>query len=190
MRTLFAFLLLSFLVHGQTPAPSVQNTWDIAPIIADFSDKSTRLKPLLDQLTPQEWVKKGAVDTYVSELAAAQQELDYFSKSAELFVQQPEKLTLALDAYFRWQTLHSRLETLREGTRAYQDPALSDLLESVFGLNASNQDKLRRYIADLAAQREEEFGVVNQEAQRCRGMLSRQTPAQPAPAKKAAPAKQ
>src|SRR5215469_3450920 len=176
MRTLLAFLLLSFLAFGQTPAPSVQNTWDIAPIIADFSDKSARLKPLLDQLTPQEWVKKGAVDSavdiYVNELATAKQELDYFSKSAQLFVQQPEKLTLALDAYFRWQTLHSRLETLREGARAYQDPALADLLESVFGLNASNQDKLRRYIADLAAQREEEFGVINQEAQRCRATLS------------------
>ena len=188
MRTLLPFLLLSFLAHGQTPAPSVPNSWDIAPIIADFSEKAGRLKPLLDELTPQEWVKKGAPDTYVSQLVTAQQELEYFSKSAMLFGQQPDKLTLALDSYFRWESLHARLDTLREGARQYQDPALADLLEAVFGINASNQAKLRQYMGDLAAQREEEFGVVNQEAQRCRGVLARPTPVQPA--KKSAPGRQ
>ena len=190
MRTLSLFLLLSFLAHGQTPAPSIPNSWDIAPILADFGEKSGRLKPLLDELMPQEWVAKGAPDTYVTELASAKKELDYFAQATKLFEQTPDKLTLALDAYFRWESMHSRLDTLREGARRYQDPALADLLEGVFGVNASNQDKLRRFIADLAVQREEEFGVVSQEAQRCRTSLNRQTPAPPAPAKKTAPTKQ
>ena len=189
MRNLLPFLLLPFLAHGQAPAPSVPNSWDVAPVIADFSTKASRLKPLLDELSPQEWIRNGAPDTYLSQLVTAQQELDYFGKSAKLFEQQPDKLTLALDAYFRWESLHERLGTLREGARRYQDPALGDLLEAVFDLNAGNHNKLRQYVSDLVAQREEEFGIVNQEAQRCRGVLSRQVPALPAPAKKATPNK-
>ncbi len=36
--------------------------------------------------------------------------------------------------------------------------------------------KLRQYIVQLAAAKEEQFKVMNQEAQRCRLMLSRQPP--------------
>ena len=184
MRTLVLLLSVSFFLHAQTPAPSVPPAWDIAPVIADFAEKGNRLAPLLQELAPQEWVKNGAPDTYLSQLVTAQQELTYFLQSAKLFEQQPDKLTLALDTYFRWQSLHTRLETLREGARRYQDPTLGDLLESVFTGNAPNQDKLRQYMSDLASQKEEEFAVVNKEAQRCRETITRQPPARNAgPAK-------
>jgi hypothetical protein len=181
-------MLVSSLAHGQRPGPSVAPAWDIAPVIVDFSDKAGRLKPLLDELSPQQWVSNGAPDTYLSQFVTAQQELKYLTEATQLFEQQPDKLTLALDAYFRWEALHARLETLREGARRYQDPTLGDLLESVFTGNAANSDKLRQYIGDLASQKEEEFTVVNQEAQRCRGVLSRQPPPA-APARKPTPAR-
>jgi hypothetical protein len=178
MRTILPLLLMSSLwCYGQAPAPSVPNAWDIAPVIEDFSAKAQRLKPLLDELKPQEWVQKGAPDTYLSQLVSAEQEMDYLTKSAKLLQEQPEKLTLAFDTYFRWESLHARLGTLREGARRYQDPNIGDLLEAVFAVNVSNHDKLRQYISDLASQKEEEFSVVNREAQRCRGVLSQQPPA-------------
>lgn len=176
MKFTFAFLLLSLCAHGQTPAPSVPNAWDIAPVIQDFSEKAQRLKPLLYELKPQEWIAKGAPDTYLSQLTTAQQELDYLMKSAKLFADQPEKLTLAFDAFSRWDSLHARLQTLRDGARRYQDANIGDLLEAVFSVNAENHDKLRQYISDLASQKEEEFAVVDREAQRCRGALTRQPP--------------
>jgi hypothetical protein len=61
---------------------------------------------------------------------------------------------------------------------------VGDLLMGVLGENANNRDKLRQYITDLAADKEEEFQVVDKEAQRCRGQVSR-TPVTP---KKTTPA--
>jgi len=138
-----------------------------------------RIKPLLDQLKPQDWIAKGAPDTYRSQFLTAQQELDYFLKSTKTFEDQPEKLTLAFDSYSRWEALHVRLQTLADGARRYQDPNLGDLLEGAFSVNASNHAELRQYISDLASQKEEEFAVVEREAQRCRGVLGRQAPAKP-----------
>jgi hypothetical protein len=46
---------------------------------------------------------------------------------------------------------------------------------------------LRQYISDLAVQKEQEFTVLDKEAQKCR-VDSNRTPARPAPAKAKAPA--
>lgn len=185
MKTILALLLISLVSPAQAPAPSVAAPWDINKVIADFSAAASRVKPILDQLTPQEWVQKGAPATYVTQWQSARQEMDYVTNSAQAFGRNPEKLPRALDAYFRWEALQARLNTLVEGVRKYQNPAVGDLLVSVLSQNASNHDQLRQYITDLASQKEEESAVLDQEAQRCRGVLNRQT----APAKKAPPAK-
>jgi hypothetical protein len=185
MKTILALLLVSLAAPAQAPAPSVTAPWDIVKVIADFSAAASRVKPILDQLTPQEWVQKGAPATYVTQWQSARQEMDYVTSSSQAFGKEPEKLTRALDAYFRWEAFQARLNTLLEGVRKYQNPAVGDLLVSVVSQNASNHDQLRQYISDLAAQKEEESAVLDQEAQRCRGILNKQTGA-----KKAAPAKQ
>lgn len=189
MRTLLAFLPLSLIASAQAPPqaqqPSVTPAWDISKIIAAFSDQAGRLKPILDQLTPKEWVAKGAPETYVSQWQEAQMELGYVTDSAKAFENDPERLTLALDTYFRWQRLAIDLTSLVEGVRHYQNPAVGDLVVSVLGENSSNRELLQQHITDLAAQKEQEFAVVDQEAQRCRGTVTR-TPARPAAPKPAA----
>jgi len=77
-----------------------------------------------------------------------------------------------------------RLQSLVEGARKYQSPAVGDQLAQALGANATKRDQLRQYITDLAAQNEQEFAVVDREAQRCRDDQNR-TAARPA----AAPAK-
>jgi hypothetical protein len=181
--SLVPLLLVPFALPAQAPAPSVAAPWDITTVIGNFTAAAERVKPILDQLTPQEWVQKGASPTYVEQWQSALKEMDYVTNSSQAFGKDPEKLTRALDTYFRWESLQGRLNTLLEGVRKYQNPAVGDLLVSVLSQNASNRDQLRQYIGDLAAQKEEEFAVVDQEAQRCRGVLNRQ----PAPARKAAP---
>jgi hypothetical protein len=176
MKTLLPFSLFSLAVLAQTPAPSVAPAWDIAPVIADFSAQAARVKPILERLTPDQWVRGGAPSAYVEQWQSARQETGYVANASQAFEKQPEKLTLALDAYFRWESLQARLATLAEGARKYQDPAIGDLLVRVVGDNSANRDKVRQYIGDLATQKEEEFGVADREAQRCRGVLSRQAP--------------
>jgi hypothetical protein len=160
---------------SQTP-PSVSAEWDVSPTLDALSAQARRLKPILDQLTPQEWVAKGAPDTYVLQWKRAQDELGYLVDSAKAVEKQPERLTLALDTYFRLQSLEARLNSLVEGVRNYQNPAVGDLLMGVLAENSANRDKLRQYITDLAATKEQEFQIVDKEAQRCRGVLTQQTP--------------
>ncbi|HLH42779.1 MAG TPA: hypothetical protein VKV74_07330 [Bryobacteraceae bacterium] len=185
MKTLLALLLVPLAAPGQAPAPSIAAPWDIDKIIADFSAAASRIQPVLDQLTPQQWVQNGAPAAYVAQWQSARQEMDYLANSAQAFAGQPGRLTRALDAYFRWEALQARLNTLLEGVRKYQNPAIGDLLVSLLSQNASNHDQLRQYITDLASQKEEESAILDQEAQRCRGILNRQT----GPAPKNPPAK-
>jgi hypothetical protein len=184
MKFLWTLILLTVIVivpgecqtaASQTPA-GVSADWDITPTLDALSTQARRLKPILDQLTPQEWVAKGAPDTYVQQWKRAQDELGYLVDSAKAVGKQPERLTLALDTYFRLQSLEARLNSLVEGVRNYQNPAVGDLLMGVLAENSANRDKLRQYITDLAATKEQEFQIVDKEAQRCRGVLTQQTP--------------
>jgi hypothetical protein len=173
-------VLFALVARGQ----GVSNEWDISQTLDALSAQAKRLKPILDQLTPEAWVSKGAPQTYVTQWKGAEDELGYLVNSAQALEKQPEKLTLALDAYFRLQSLEMRLNSLVDGVRNYQNPAVGDLLIGVLAENSSNRDKLRQYITDLANTKEKEFEVADKEAQRCRGVISRQ-PARPvAPAKK------
>ena len=168
-------LFLSIAAAGQTAQSGVSSEWDIRKLLDSLNLETQHLKPIIDQVKPEGWVAKGASSTYIAQWKTAEAELRNVLSSADALSKQPEKLTLAFDMYFRWETLHVRIGSLRDGARRYQDPTVGDLLESVFGVNAANQEKLRQYISDLASQREEEFAVVQREAQRCR-VLSSQPP--------------
>lgn len=168
---------------NQAPdAPGISAPWDISQTVAALGAHTSRLKPLLDQVTPREWVKKGAPEAYVAQWQSAQQELADVARIAQSLEKQPERLTVALDTYFRLQSLETRVNSLVDGVRRYQNPAVGDLLVSVLGESASNREKLRGYISDLAAQKEQEFSIVDKEAQRCRTNLNRQSAPRAAPA--------
>ncbi len=168
-------------------AQGVATPWDTTPMIASLSSQAARLKPILDQLTPKEWVAKGAPDAYIAQWKGAEDELGFLTDSAKALEKQPERLPLALDTYFRLQSLELRLNSLVEGVRNYQNPAVGDLLIGVAAENSANRDKLRQYITDLATTKEQEFEIADKEAQRCRGSLTKQTPARPAAPKKKQP---
>jgi hypothetical protein len=184
-----SFILPAFAqTSPAAPNAGVATPWDTAPMVAALATQAARLKPILDQLTPKEWVAKGAPDAYLAQWKGAEDELVFLRDSATALEKQPEKLTLALDTYFRLQSLELRLNSLVEGVRNYQNPAVGDLLVGVAAENSANRDKLRQYITDLAASKEQEFEVADKEAQRCRGVLTKQTPAKaPAPKKKTTP---
>jgi uncharacterized protein YdaU (DUF1376 family) len=177
------FPLVSVSLWGQA-APSVPASWDVSKSVGELAAQVAQLKPLVARLTPQAWVEKGAPVAYVAQWQGAQQELDYLEQTARILEKHPEKLTAALDVYFRLQGVEWRLQSLSEGARRYQNPAAGDQIAQAVGVHATKRDQLREYITDLAAQNEQEFAVVENEAQRCR---NQQDELHPAPAK--APAK-
>src|ERR1044071_7089488 len=119
------FLICAALTRGQAPT-SVSAPWDSAARIMELAQQAARLKPLLEQLTPQQWVAQGAPQAYLTQWQDARKELEYLTLAADLFAKQPERLTAALDTLFRMQALEWRLESLVEGVRKYQNPAVGD----------------------------------------------------------------
>jgi hypothetical protein len=171
----FAFLscllLRGSMAFGQT---GVSSEWDIRKLLESLDLEAQHLKPVVDQVKPEDWVAKGAPSAYVTQWKTAQAELRYLLSSSEALARQPEKLTLALDTYFRMQAMESTVGSVVEGVRKYQNPALANLMQGVLGENSANRDRLRQYVQDLAAQKEQEFQVADREAQRCRDTLVRQ----------------
>jgi len=190
MKSFPLFLLVSISLWGQS-APSIPASWDASKSVSELAAQVARLKPVLAQMNPREWVEKGAPEAYVAQWQGAQQELEYLDQTARVLEKQPEKLTAALEVYFRLQGVEWRLESLSEGARRYQSPAAGDQLAAAVGVHATKRDQLRQFITDLATQNEQEFAVVEREAQRCREDLNRvpQNSAPPRSAPAPGPAK-
>jgi hypothetical protein len=169
---LTCLVFASCLLSAQSPpASGVASEWDVRKLLDSLDLQAQHVKPIIDQVKPETWVAKGAPQAYVTQWTTAQAELKYLLSSSDALSKQPERLTLALDTYFRMQALESTLGSVTEGIRKYQNPALADLMQSVVAENSSNADKLRQYVQDLATQKEEEFQVADREAQRCRESL-------------------
>ena len=138
--------------------------WDAATAAQDLATQAARLDPLLAQLNPQDWQAKGASTAYVAQLRNARAEIGYLTGAANNLARQPEKLSIAFEAYFRIQSVEAQVASLVEGVRRYQNPAVGDLIISVMSANQGNRDQLRDYITDLAKTREEEFKIADSEA--------------------------
>ncbi len=171
-------------LRGQSAG--VPPEWEVRKDMASLVDQTSRLKPLLDAVKPEQWAGEGAPQAYVAQWKSIMAESNYLAGSAKELAAEPERLTLALETYLRLQSLNAQLDSLNEGIRKYQNPALADLIQSAMTDGAAGREKLRQYIVQLATMKEEQLKVANAEAQRCRGILLKQPPPQ-SQGKKAAP---
>lgn len=170
-------LLLAF--QAASPQAGVAAPWDVRKMLDNLKVQVTQLSPLLDQMKPDDWVKQGAPYAYVQQWQALKIELGYFQTSAESLAKKPDKMPLALDTYFRLESLQSQLASLIAGVRKYHNPSVADIMQALVDEGNRNHGQMRQYVIDLANDQEHEFEVMDAEAQRCRSMLSRQ----PVPAK-------
>ena len=67
-----------------------------------------------------------------------------------------------------------------------RNPSLADLLAAAINQDSTIREPLKEYTRQLAVEREKEWAIANEEAQRCRVTLSGRPPA---PAKKSSPPK-
>ncbi|MDQ6760461.1 MAG: hypothetical protein M3Z32_11450 [Acidobacteriota bacterium] len=164
--------LLSASLHAQ--AGGVSTEWDARRMLDALTLQTQHFKSVVARVEPKGWVANGAPQTYVNQWTTAQNEINYLLASIDALGKQPERLPLALDAYFRMLAMESTFTSVIEGIRKYQNPAIADLLQGVMNENSANRDKLRQFLTDLATQKEQEFQVVDKEAQRCRGVLMKE----------------
>jgi len=167
---------------GQQATPSVpvaglETPWSVQKIITGLQKDTAQLQPLLQGISPQQWSnQKGAPTTYMLQWQTAQQQLNDVMATTKLFAQKTESLSAALDVYFRLEALEMTERALGEGIQRYDTRATADQWQTMIAHNFDSRQRLRDYLRDLAATTEQNFKIADGEAQRCRGMISREAP--------------
>jgi hypothetical protein len=153
---------------SQQQPVGLEADWDIAGALQEISAHAARLMPALERVDARSWVDQGASETYAEQLQAAKDQNQSVADSAKALAKSPERLPVALELYFRMQGIEAMLNSVEEGMRTYQNPASAQALVSLEAEAGVSRDRLQRYIVSLAAEREQELHVMDQEAQRCR----------------------
>ena len=175
MRYFLATVFLCCVVFSQ-PAGAQQPAADpqIVEAFNGIANHAARMEPMLQQLKPNDWVAKGAPDTYVTQFNSALEQIRSIQSDMSALAQHPDQMTECMKALFRVQASHRTLISLMEGLRRWQNPALAELIESVAAEDQTDLDQLEQYVLQLASEKDQQYTVVDSEAQRCRATLSRQ----------------
>lgn len=184
VRYLSSFLLMCiWLPAQQTPAPEagVTAVWDVRANMKQLADAVRKLEPILKQLKPDDWIAKGSSGSYIQQVRSSLNSMQSLFEATDKLALQPEQLSTALEAYFRMERMDLLLSSLNDGIRRYQSPELSNELNRLLSQTSVHRDRLRQHIQDLAGTREQEFKLMDREAQRCRETLSQQPIEHPKP---------
>lgn len=174
-----------FAQQAQAPV-GMAPVWDVKATLLEVSAHAERLLPVLDQIDAKEWMARGASETYSEQLQSCKEQCKAIAETSRELAKQPEKLAAALELYFRLHALDNMLVSLQEGIRRYQNPAVADMLAAVAAEKSDKRQGFERFLVELAATREQQLVVMDAEAQRCRGNLSRQMPVIPTSSRPAA----
>jgi hypothetical protein len=179
MRKIFLLCAVGIISGSAARAQQqgLETPWDVRKILTELNAQTNELKPLLGQLNPQQWANKGASSTYIQQWQGAQRQLSDVLATTQQLAQKTENLTLALDTYFRLEALETTTRSLTEGAQRYGERATADKLNAYIAHSFTNRERLRDYLEDLAASTEQNFKTADEEAQRCRGMISKEAPA-------------
>lgn len=185
-------LLTGFVEAQPSPPPpasapasadsGLTTPWDIKRTIEALTQFTTRLTPILDQVQPANW--KDAPPAYADQHAMVRAQLSSIRVIAESLNRDPEQLSVILDLYFRYENFDLTLASLLEGVRRYQNPAVADLITGMRNESSPARTGLKQYLVELASTREQEYRIVDTEAQRCRQQILKQ-PLPPPAAKRA-----
>jgi len=158
--------------HPQQQAQGLETEWDIGAVLTEMSAHASRLLPVLDRLEVKSWVEKGASETYITQVQSCKDQSRAFADGAKVLARNPDRLSLALELYFRIQWLETIFGSLEDGIRRYQSAADARELAALSAENGANRERLQKYIVNLAAEREQEYQMMDREAQRCRGIVT------------------
>ena len=137
----------------------------MAALMDQLGKDTARLQPLLDQVNVDGWVQKGASETYRTQLQSCKDQTRAIVTESAALTRNPEKLSSALQLYFRYEGLEIMLTSLEEAARRYQDAQIAQNLVQTFAIRGANRERLRNYVVNLAADRERQFEIMDQEAQ-------------------------
>jgi uncharacterized protein YbaP (TraB family) len=174
--------LCAFAAYSQTqssnaPQAGLEPAWDIAVVLQEIGGNAAGLLPALAKIDGKAWVAKGASETYVEQLEASKQQARALADGANALARNPEKLSASIELLYRIEALETMFSSLQEAIRKYQGGQAVQSLVALYAQGGANRERFRRYIVNLATEREQQFEVMDREAQRCRATLMAPTPA-------------
>ena len=178
-QALFLIAIASGL-YGQTTsspeaAAGLETPWSIAPVIQELGAHAGRILDSLNRIDTKAWEQKGASETYSEQVQSCKVQAKAFTDGAKTLAANPEQLSRSIQLFFRLQSLETILGSVEEAMRKYQSPADAEALTSLEGEASRNRDRFQRYIVDLASDREHQLKITDEEAQRCRALLTAPT---------------
>jgi hypothetical protein len=186
VRGLIVFACIGvFAARTQSPdtpqqTAGLESDWDIAAVLQEIGTHAARVLPALDRADAQSWRAKGAPDAYAAQLQSSKDQARALADDAKALAANPEALPAELQVLFREQGLETLLASVAEAMRKYQSADAAQQLVALAAESGADRDRLERYVVNLAAEREKEYRVMDQEAQRCRATVL----APPTPPKK------
>lgn len=155
----------------------LENAWDVRAILDHLSKDDQQLASILAALKPQQWAdQKGAPTPYILQWQQTQQQTRDVAVVEHALMQQTDNLSLGLDLYFRLEALDITARSLSEGASKYADRPTAENLKARLAQNFTDRERLRDYLKDLATSTQQNFKIADAEAQRCRGMISKEPP--------------
>ena len=154
-------------------AQGVTAPWDLKKTLESLQSFGSRLKPVVEQLNPKEWVAQGAPDAYDAQKKEVLRQIQAVTSISGQLAKDTERLSLALDLFMRLDVFDLSLQSLAEGVRTYHNPAIAELIVGMRNENGQARQALRSYVVELADSKEQEFKIMDQEAQRCRSQNMR-----------------
>ena len=143
----------------------------MAALLQEMSGQAARLLPALDKVDAQSWVQRGASETYLAQLQSSKEQARALSDGARALARNPEKLAALLELFLRIEALDTMLRSLEEGIRRYQTPNVAETIASLAAAGGATRERFRAYMVNLAAERDQQFEIMDREAQRCRALL-------------------
>ena len=171
LRFLFCCLLIGQAAIAQD---GIAPVWDVKAMLQQLVDQMARYRTTVDKLPVVDWVnQKQASQTYLRQQEVVLGEVGNLNLVATRLNQAPEKLSLALDIYFRLQAIESMTAALADGASKFESQETANMLNQLVGDNSSLRLKLRQYVLDLSANKEQEYAIAEREAERCQAELNR-----------------
>jgi hypothetical protein len=171
--------LLGASARAQTNG--ISPAWDVKSTLKQIADQVATYTNTVQQLPVNEWITKGAPTAYLTQKQSLLNEAGYLKLTSSRLAEQPEKLSLVMDAYFRLIALEGYTASLAEAASRYQAPQVADTLMQLLARNANSASRLRQYMMDLSTTKEQEYAIAEKEAQRCQAQLNH-NPLAPPPA--------
>jgi hypothetical protein len=173
-----AGVLLCAAFHVQTlwsqAVTGLETNWDARKLVADAVKVNDALLPILTSLHPQEWYeKKGAPSTYNLQWQSAQDQVRYVQIASNMVLQHVDSLPPLIELYYRMEALESTARSLSQGADQYAPRTDAEKLDRWVGGAFEGRRRMREYMEDLATSLEQNFKIADEEAQRCRGTITK-----------------